>query len=111
MNADTYRQGRDPLVTQSGVFKSQNFFLQRRAEIYAHAVLAAVHVVDGPDAAALVDRRHLAFAVAAPSFGVTDGCLLIPPHRAPVLVFCYEVAVPLHQPRRCIVALASNRGG
>ena len=77
----------------------------------AHAVLAAVHVVDGPDAAALVDRHHLAFVVAASSFGATDGCELSAAHRAQVLVFCDKVAVPLQKPRRCIVALAINRGG
>ena len=84
--------------------------MKRRAEVYAHAVLAAIHVVDGPDAAALVDRHHLAFVVASLSFGVTEGCVTSVAHCAPVLVFCDKVAVPLQKPRRCIVVLASSGG-
>jgi hypothetical protein len=111
--ADTHHQLRDPLVSQSGVFKSQKFFLKQRAEKYAHAVPAAFHVVDGPDAAKrfnrlLVDHHHIAFFVAASTFGETFGFVSSSAQRTAVCVYCHEVTVPFEKPRRCIVAIANN---
>ena len=104
----THLQHRNPRIPQRGAFKSKNMFRRRLVE-YTHGEPSSFMVVDGPDAAVLVNYHHCPFVVTS-LFGAKDGRGFSPGKCAAAVVFREEVVSPLHETRRCIVALASNDG-
>ena len=108
-NTQTNLQHRNPCIPQRGVFKSKNMFRRRLVE-YTHGEPSSFVVVDGPDAAVLVNYHHFPFVVRTLLFGAKDGRGFSPGKCAAAVVFREEVVSPLHETRRCIVALTSNDG-
>ena len=103
-----HREHRNPRIAQRGVFKSKNMFRKRLVE-YTHGEPSSFVVVDGPDAAVLVNHHHFPFGVTS-LFGTKDSRGFRPGKCAAAAMFRYEVVSPFHETRRCIVALASNDG-
>ena len=95
----------NPVITHYGSFKSKNMF-RKRCVGYTHFEPSSFVVVDGPDAAVLVNYHHFPLVVTS-SFGAKDGCIFRPGKCAAAVVFRYIVASPFHETRCCIVALAS----
>ena len=108
-STQTHLQHRNPRIPQRGAFKSKNMFRRRLVE-YTHGEPSSFMVVDGPDAAVLVNYHHFPFVVRTLLFGAKDGRGFSPGKCAAAVVFREEVVSPLHETRRCIVALASNDG-